>query len=1702
MSSLEDIRQSLLSEKVNQRKNGRAMCEKYLLQRQLGWSNVLKTSSQTMGLLNALISWEKHEINAANAKGKPIDRDSIGFFKTMIRYCMKNGQVKSSQVDIVLKPILDLLDDGNIPAYCKVEHKQILIEVLSDPRLTHEMPFRFRGSSSRRGLDSLFIYLKRTITDRSTASDSKNLALLRAVSLCLYKDLDHELMLAEVVLGLLEWMNSLIEMYADNDDAASISIVSCVADCYSALMQFYGLNIINLVISVVSTLLLAIKRYLFSPFLRDLQSESFLTFLHILAESMNTNYPALNLAVSGLSNLEGVCRQMLEDLVSEDYMASFMLSIRNKQTSKRAKEHFLNVLEDQRAVLYYQVIFKYLSFGNKVDKSEFSGSSSASREITKETNEPPMKKIKVNSSQNLSSSSTVPITLPSLFKKLSSMSFVTKDTKKMLYLESMMYLVITSIGANHDDFNLVQIKRSELLLLFHSFLDMAINSDDRSLTGATVLAVNCLLHACFKTFIETRGVENSLRSKSSDFDTINGFALFYQLVISREQRLQKLMQTCTNGSLANELVKLINRALCINASLNCDEGKNQLHQKLVKWRLFITPTEGTTISYLTSIVFLLQTCKDQRFCDVWLTSDPELQTLLEIYGLTQADLIISPKSRSYLAGITWLLAQLQRNNNIANSVLSLPLGDLPLACSLFEQLMLEMLGISSAICLSDYLPAAVQDLASSLKVDWFYARNLHWLINSSWQEEFEQPRHSKESTISRVNFAIVYNSLKLCRDTWKSIVFQGLSVEMSESIKGHCCFGLLLLRVSILLWSKTPKLQNEIDPECDELLQDIWICLELLLRYLQMRTTVSSVGFIAPFTSALNSVLRIIENEERFFKDNGGQCKITLSTMIRWCQGNESNETMPGNSDTITQNSFASDDFEESSFSLKKSVTNIDLTIDTSSATLRAWREVIEMQANCVELMRILRLHSIPITEQSMKDLLAVRHSYNVEGTLWLADRLGQFKQLELFQTLVISSPWNLRWGHLAYGKILGIINNILSSESYWLSIRHIADPIADDNFLHFATNMIFCPEDDDIFQNYLISSSFCRELQMLCTVNILRYCPHINAIKVSVRQLFISSLTDNSFQVRNIAAQNLTLLMKHFSKPANVYNSIISELPFSLLREAAADGDRLPYEDPIGVALVAVSIASMAVAPSSVEVILSSAMVDLIKLCSSRISHHVHEEEKHIYSSLLVHSLEIISRSLGYHSRIDLVKEYLNFLFFEWLAMSPGDDDTVNVETSGYALKSFSFEILLDQNLNNNRRQEFYKDFLIEYRRVIVPLIFQVKSSRKRWCFLIAYCEDSGLGTSDASIAKLVLELLPEAKAIEFYTYFRAKCTDSTGGCSLDDCMMKAKDMQEFLARVTNENVSGALIAENITEFLSAVFLNGTFETIWKYEFIDDAAHREELLSSILRHTMMLLKLQSPSELFRHCNMLELISRLRYRLETSRRRQTCLHILSCVLVIIKSSVAVLNNFLCMSMIMNILHVAVERYLLRASTEVTEAFIIVGDVLSTTFHSVTNTVRNEILRLWFGEALLLRNLLSTIGDDDNNNQQVKLSDQQHIAFDHSFSHYSAEDTIAKASTQDILNFREISVSLSRSMLNVLNEWGQRFPADRFTLTVITIPEMLWDIPTVNITSADNVESALTVVLDVFEHFFEGFFVDAALWIHVRSLSAALCFYLN
>lgn len=1310
MTSLDEIRSLLSSDKVIMRKRGKNLCETFMM------SEPNLQMMQTMELISATISYEIREIQAFVSKGKLPERGTVIFVKNVVRFCQQYGSIKSIQMSAFLKHQLDIFEGSNISNIYKAEHIVILTDLL-EQRLLHDIPFNFdENRSSKVGLSQLFVYTKDKMLEKSYCLDRRFQNLLKALCSNLFLELPESP--SKVLKPLVKWLVSLSKVDTA-DEAASLSLCVLICNCLTSIMSLYGISIISIILRECSTFLSEICRQCFNRNLKEYDLNNMIGFLNCILDHAFQGDEFLDVGIrQRLLHIYPVLDSVQKFLLENDFLSLFCNLQRSKMTHRiLGKDSFVNYLQDTKTVQYFRFFslmtcFTAITSPPTTSNSEFSS---------------PKKRQRTENLHSISvdSASLFPWYWRKLLSVIDSRHIDSRDLKSMLTLECV-FFHIAFVAQSWDQHNRDKVCEysltccKQLLQCLCKLMRTAIHVDDKQVLGSFFLGLEALL-SCLHLYIN---------SSNSDIE-IEVFAL-QQEWLAHEQRINKLLHmTCQVGSVSEVILS----CFCLLLNYPSSTMTSLVKKSVRTWAVF------------------------QRYQDVPSILLPIIQlkilSNLDVTGSAIGETLASDFLMNYTYPMEVLIQFLQGQVTkycehpsapVAGATFSISSINFLYILKFFNIVVEASSSISSTSTpkqRSSYRSFLSDGTSTMFPAVWYQESNTHWLQYSSCSLDAsfvvcrclndERGNNRKLTDITKV-LALMEMvremtskvSGELLGGTEGSIISQ----DFNESVRGiSTVVVVLIMLVSAISNQLSAHKAIGTEPLCPfkSLVEEVnnihWELLESLLQYLKSKLSSSvSIDFVGTIlqqmvlltnllpVSSVNDVTRDVTRKR------ADRIASHISSIVTVCNGNAVN-AVTLNSNPRSSSRMSMDDFDEGGFDEDfavatrsnrgfdsiafnpQSAGNGGNAVVSPSGTAGDRNGILRLQAACIALFTDLKKKQecSEATEYYKNRLLLVRKSYGSEGVLCLAELLAAYRCFPAVMELIQRSTWHTEWNSLGYSKVLLILHEVLSSTWFWNQFNAAQEVVEIDEESEFYSGIldilyhIIVPEEGDVLNTFVEENSHVRKVQLLCLSDILKKNLDLEGSdwKMAAKAKFCKALQDSSLSVRLVASEGIVYLFHLFAKKQKVYDGIIEYFPCGLdhVLSYEDDGslnmrDRY-YQDPLEIAIIVKTLTKMISDQRllrSHPIVFRMGMNDLLRVYAILLSPDwvpVQPLQQGAGNNFALHILSCawsnVAKSLQYRWLKDMLDEHIHWIVNTWLQQSLKNSSTMTVSMSSSQLSTGS---------------------------------------------------------------------------------------------------------------------------------------------------------------------------------------------------------------------------------------------------------------------------------------------------------------------------------------------------------------------------------------------------------------------------------------------
>ena len=330
--SVDEIRRLLSSEKFNERKKAKNTLRNLI---KTDNSLSLMSSSQSWEILRSLIEWEIKELRDDAKKGKGMNFDNVIFCKVVIKYLLAFIPASGNKSQEVIGHSLVILYREEIDNKYKDEHRYILCDILDSD---------FSHSTLMSTFADIFNYMKGN-ADLRLRSHTK---LLRSFCKALFCDISESGLLTSVF----SWFAELIQDSSSESNIQNYT-TETIADCYTILMEYHGLNCMKFIFPVSWSPIKAIIKQL--SVTQTNNRESYLRFLLRIIASLRrfvNNNQDLSLEMPSMLQILNV---LCKNINSDSFIRSVVQHAHNQSSIRTSKDTFVNICEDVKVRLHFEL---------------------------------------------------------------------------------------------------------------------------------------------------------------------------------------------------------------------------------------------------------------------------------------------------------------------------------------------------------------------------------------------------------------------------------------------------------------------------------------------------------------------------------------------------------------------------------------------------------------------------------------------------------------------------------------------------------------------------------------------------------------------------------------------------------------------------------------------------------------------------------------------------------------------------------------------------------------------------------------------------------------------------------------------------------------------------------------------------------------------------------------------------------------------------------------------------------------------------------------------------------------------------------------------------------------------------------------------------------------------------------------------------
>ena len=220
---MDNVRKLLSSEKINERKKGKALLLDFLKEDEVF---AICTDKQWTLLISAAVDWEEKEIREEERKGKLPDIENAVFFRNFLKHGIGWCKISECMVEMLFFHSLTILHTPKLYQKYKEEHKGVICDLMNS--------FKISQSISPQLISDIVNATKLEV-DFSTRSSLK---LIRSSCLILFRDCA----LTELLEILLNWYIEVLSI-SISDSTAHNQVVVQLSECIVLLYEYQGPNL-------------------------------------------------------------------------------------------------------------------------------------------------------------------------------------------------------------------------------------------------------------------------------------------------------------------------------------------------------------------------------------------------------------------------------------------------------------------------------------------------------------------------------------------------------------------------------------------------------------------------------------------------------------------------------------------------------------------------------------------------------------------------------------------------------------------------------------------------------------------------------------------------------------------------------------------------------------------------------------------------------------------------------------------------------------------------------------------------------------------------------------------------------------------------------------------------------------------------------------------------------------------------------------------------------------------------------------------------------------------------------------------------------------------------------------------------------------------------------------------------------------------
>jgi hypothetical protein len=512
------------------------------------------------------------------------------------------------------------------------------------------------------------------------------------------------------------------------------------------------------------------------------------------------------------------------------------------------------------------------------------------------------------------------------------------------------------------------------------------------------------------------------------------------------------------------------------------------------------------------------------------------------------------------------------------------------------------------------------------------------------------------------------------------------------------------------------------------------------------------------------------------------------------------------------------------------------------------------------------------------------------ESLLNIAHKLIQTKSINSAIILGMNFFKEIDWTPILYYRLLCLCYELIENEVFSENIN---------NSLTVFFKLLFSLDNINTVYDGMIWRI--KVLQIMCIGRILdvknklvgdslinnHIIYHVTQNKENIRLVFVNALSDTDIRVRLASSRYISLLLSLFRKPQRVYLDCIATTyvlicqikannQFHIINQSKKrkNGDIDIVEsnmyhleknksgDVVNIMEAVTTAICIARMGSSSTLLTSKSIFDIMQICCSRIKHNTGQKkynennELHVplpsLYDLMVHLLQFIAISCGYHSIKYLLMDHLRYLITRWIVvdmstilpkLSPLSFSSVDKSCHNHCddlllLSDFPYELLKIENVNN------FPDFLRYYSNLIVPIICQIDDSTRRYDLIRNFTAITLPNDADKHVAQLIKNNFNSIKSNELLIFhFRSISKKRLPEILLQNGVTEQEADYAFVTQLTD-------ISTSLQKFIKGILLFGNFDELTLRNLSDYVYEIFYLLSYSLSGPFEYILSSSSSEL------------------------------------------------------------------------------------------------------------------------------------------------------------------------------------------------------------------------------------------------------------